>query len=135
MSGSASGCTVQKLIISYFLSESYSLRTLAFLANIRPTVIISLFPVTYWLPGRRGRAVIIHYCTKNYYSVLSGFLLESTNSLDSSALPTWISPQSNRDQFLTCLCGRYSLSTTVLAILEQLAIEFVASRARVGVVL
>ena len=41
-------------------------------------------------------------------------------------------------QLLTSLCGRLSLSTTVLAILEhmeQLAIEFAASRARVGVVL
>ena len=32
--------------------------------EVRPTVLISLFPVTYWLPDGLGRAVIIHHCTK-----------------------------------------------------------------------
>ena len=42
--------------------------------DIRPVVIISLFPVADWLPSRRGRAVIIHYCAKFYYWLCTNFL-------------------------------------------------------------
>ena len=40
----------------------------AMLAKIRPVIIISLFPVTIKMPRVCGRAVIIYYCLKNYYS-------------------------------------------------------------------
>ena len=41
---------------------------LPWISMVRPVVIISLFPVAIKMPRVCGRAVIIYYCLKNYYS-------------------------------------------------------------------
>ena len=58
------------------------------------------FLVTYWLSSRRVQAVIIHYCTKNYYR-MAPTTSKSVSEITTNLLPPPLSAFKNHDHSAT----------------------------------